>query len=336
MYRANADYHHKPYRKQVSGSDIFYVCTKWYIVLFTVLHISVWFTEQSVFQFRSLYVSGAHSVSNEEIASVVKEPLKSKKYFFWNKNNAVIYPKKYVEDSLKKLNPRLMSATVTVSRKNIYVDIAEYEPAIRYCLSPLIRVDSNSLVIPLSFIESDPTQATGTTALIEDATVAIPVEGDEQLGLKEIPVPENIEGKSHDCYWADADGYIFSEAPSYLGLPIMTITEKDPSKSLLLLNEKSPIGKNIFDGESLSNLKIVMALLGDSGLSVRQILSLENNDITIDIGYPFMISLNLRKSPNDSIDHLLLALKELNVSTTSSETKVKFIDVRFSNKVFYR
>ncbi len=336
MYRANADYQHKPYKKYVSGSDMFYACTKIYIVLFTALYISTVILNNPFFQINRITIRGAHSVSEEEVKLVLNQPLKTKKLFFWSMGNEILYPSRGIETKLLGLNPKLLSANVSVTRKNIYVDLVEYEPSIRYCLSPLKRVDANNVVLSNDFIQNATSSATSSQIEIPPAIVAVPAVEETQLGLKEIPVPEVIEGNSHDCYWADKNGHIFAPAPSYLGLPILTVTEKDPEKSATLLSDNSPIGKNIFAEDSLFNLNTIINLLKDSGLQVRQVLALTNDDITLDVGYPFMVTMNLKKKPSDSVDHLLLALKELEVTATTTDVKVKFLDVRFSNKVFYR
>lgn len=334
MYRANSDYHHKPYKNQINGSDVFYICAKTYIIIVTIAYFSIWFTRQPFFQLTDIHIEGAHSIPSEEVREIASSELKVKKLYFWKVDNAILYPSKSIENELKKKYPRLISANVSLTRKNIYINISEYEPNMRYCLSLLDRENSSQLVLPQN-LEMGSFTSTSTLDILSGESI-LEVDTKNELGLKEIPVKENIEGDSSDCYWADNKGYVFGTAPSYIGSPLLTIVEKIPEKSSTLSNDNSPIGKTILNEISLKNLKEIILLLKDSGLDVKQVSTISNNDVTIDIGYQFIIIMNLDKNPEESVDHLLLVLKELGVSSPYAETKVKYIDVRFKNKVFYR
>lgn len=334
MYRAHAEYHHRPYKKDISSSDIFFTFAKLYVVLFTLFHISVWFTERPFFQFKEITLSGTHAVPTSDVEQIIREPLEYRLYYAWKRNNAAFYPRARVEQRIKELDRRLASVHVSVNRSNIEVAISEFVPKIRYCLSPLNRENGNTLELP-TLLAPGATSSTTTKSDIQD-TVAVPREGDSELGLKELPVPEHIDAHSHDCFWADGRGYIFAVAPYYSGFPLLTIIEKDPVESSEVIKTEDPIGSQVIDNASFDNLMGVVDALRVSGITVRQITLLANDDINLDIGFPWTVSMSLKRDANDSVDHLLLALKELGEGATGENTKLKHIDVRFGNKVFYK
>jgi hypothetical protein len=334
MYRAHAEYHHRPYKKDISSSDIFFTCAKLYVVLFTVFHISVWLTERPVFQFKNITLTGTHAVLSSDVEQIVREPLEYRLYYAWKRNNAAFYPRARIEQRIKDLDRRLASVNVSVDRSQIAVAIKEYTPKIRYCLSPLSREKGNVLELPSALV---PDATTSTSSLPEvEIAVLVPPPGGAEVGLKELPVSELIDAHSHDCFWADEAGYIFAVAPHYSGFPLLTIVEKDPAGSSVLMQEDAPMGTKIVGDESFGTLMRIVESLKVSGVVVRQITLLANDDINLDVGFPWTVSMSLKRDANDSVDHLLLALKELGESATGEGTKLKHIDVRFGNKVFYK
>lgn len=337
MYRAHADYHHRPYKNQNSGSDIFFMCAKWYIVIFTIAHISAWLTNQRFLQFDNINIYGVHSVDVREIDNIARNPFDKNLLYFWRVNNRMLYPTTRIEGELKKYNSRFEKVDLVLNRKNINIYVKEYEPKIRYCLTSLSRIDANILEINSATSSNSidiSSEVVATTT--NDGFVIVPKKGEEELGLKEVPLHEDVNINSHDCYWADDNSYVFAKSPQYSGLPIFTVIESDPVKSKTLEQGTSPIGQTIFDKNKYENIKSIVNSLNDVGLSVKQAETLTNDDIALDVGFPWVVLMNTRRSPEDSVDNLLLALKELKISTDSPETRFKQIDVRFGNKVFYK
>ncbi len=81
---------------------------------------------------------------------------------------------------------------------------------------------------------------------------------------------------------------------------------------------------------------VIINLLNEAGLYVRQVESLSNDDITLNAGFHWLVTLNLKRDPGETVDNLLLALKELKITSTSTESRINNIDLRFGNKVFYK
>lgn len=338
MYRAHADYHHRPYKKPSSGSDIFFTCAKWYIVLFTAAHISAWLTNQRFFQFDYINIYGVHSVDVKEIDSIARKQFDNNFLYFWRTNNRTLYPTSKIQKEIGQYSSRFEKVELVLNRKNVNIYVKEYEPKIRYCLTALNRADANSLEInnPSKPIENDSTTSEQLATTTNDGFVIIPKKGEEELGLKEVPLTDGVEVNSHDCYWADDNSYVFARSPQYSGLPIFTVIENDPLKSKTLEQDNTPIGKVIFDKAKYENIKAIVSGLNAAGLHVTQAENLTNDDIALDVGFPWVVLMNTTRNQEDSVDNLLLALKELKISSTTPESRIKQIDVRFGNKVFYK
>lgn len=347
MYRPRTEYRHRPYKANSrSGADIFFACAKVYVILFTLFSVTKWLSEQPALQFKNIVISGNHAVTVSDIEHIVRTPMEGRLLWIWKKNNALLYPTRTVRAAIAAADQRIASVAVVSNRREVVVRLNEYQPAFRYCLPRLSRVDAGVLTTPTAAFAEDAefasTSATGTPAITPApehplASSSLQYTPGEVLnvGLQELPSPEPVAIDTHDCYWADDRGYIYARAPQYSGSPLLTVTESDTSRNETL-GGNIPIGNYIFSNDEFAHLMQAVNGLHDAGFNLRRIVRMQSSDIILDVGYPWNLALNIKDDPKNALQHFFLSLKELGDAATGEKSQLKVIDVRFGNKVFYR
>lgn len=351
MYRPHTEYRHRPYKSSSrSSADVFFVCIKVYIIVFTLIGITRWLSSQPGFEFHRIVIRGNHAVAVADIEQVIREPMQGKLLWIWNKDNALLYPTRTVRSRIESIDQRIASVAVHTSRNQVVVNISEYHPAFRYCLSRLDRSNGNTLLVPTAGVASDLASgsipvstttpsplasSTPLTTMSPSSTLAFTAGEQLSSGLLELPSPDTIGIDTHDCYWADDRGYIYAKAPQYSGSPLLTITESDPSRNATLLGP-TPVGTFIFSDNDFAHLNQAIDLLHSSGFVLRRVVRMQSSDVVLDIGYPWNLVMNIKDDPKSALQHFFLGLKELGVVATGEKSQLRVIDVRFGNKVFYR
>ncbi len=339
MHRPGSDYRHKPYKKQISARDMFFSFAKIYIIIFTVLYFTSWFTNNKIFQFKEIKIEGVHASDFSAIDGIVRFPIDRKSLFFWKENNFVLYPENSVRKKIFDLDSRISDVKIVKTRTVLKVIVSEYEPRIRYCIISK-KDDSASSTKANETNESNSEQANiiENQGNQEGDSSSTAVANGVEIKMNKIPdidltrPDENL----YSCYWSDENGYIFAKTPSYSGIPIFTVVEKDLEKIKNIEEKGSAIGTHFFEKDRYHELMTIIDLLRSSGLHAMEIQNLENEDFIIDIGYPWVVVASFKQNPEQTVDNLLLALKELNITSESNQTKIRYIDLRFANKVFYR
>lgn len=357
MYRPHTEYRHRPYKANTrSGADVFYVCAKIYLVLFTGLFLTRWLSERPEFQFHRIVIRGDHAVSVQDVERLVRDPMQGRLFWFWKKDNALLYPVMQVRSRIKDMDPRIATVAVSAERNRLLVDLSEFHPTYRYCLPRLGRAEGGMLSVPTDALgtvasvgTTSTSQAVGTSSMATTTATntasfgalasssTLQFNGGEVLsnGLIELPSPDDVGLDTHDCYWADDRGYLFARAPQYSGSPLLTVTESDPSRNETL-GGKAPLGGFIFEKNAFDHLQLAIAQLTDAHYVPRRIVRMPNDDVVLDVGYPWNLAMNLKDDPKSALSHFFLSINELGETATGEKSQLKVIDVRFGNKVFYK
>lgn len=137
---------------------------------------------------------------------------------------------------------------------------------------------------------------------------------------------KEVKDMADDCYFLDADGFIFAKAPNFYGKVFFKYYD--------VLGDGDPVGKTYMDG---AHLKVVQNFARDVselglvpfGLKVR---SLGEYDFVLEKGGRIMFS------DKDSFDQTLANLETLIGSQPAlkDQSNIEFIDLRFGNKLFYK
>lgn len=142
------------------------------------------------------------------------------------------------------------------------------------------------------------------------------------------PVEEGIEV---DCYFADADGYIFARAPKYSGHVFLVYQVS------LGEGDLAPIGKFLLPKEEFSRVREFLEILKNMGLKPHLVTALGSGDYQVTLEGSWSIIWSSTKESKESAANLELVLRSINEDHAETDTKkLEQIDLRFGNKVFYK
>ena len=142
----------------------------------------------------------------------------------------------------------------------------------------------------------------------------------------------NIDHQPRDCYFADEEGYVYADAPEYVGYPFVAIIA---STSEQAVTHASPIGTHALSEEEYSHIRGFIDDISRAGLVTHSVTLLPDQDVRIQVGMPWSLLWTTTENPEASIRNLSVVLTNIAHSDTKVSS-VKEIDLRFGNKVFYR
>ncbi len=135
-----------------------------------------------------------------------------------------------------------------------------------------------------------------------------------------------------DCFFADEEGYVYANAPEYIGYPFVAIVA---SSSEQAVTQASPVGTHVLTNDSYNRIRLYIDNLSRVGLTTHSVTLLGGGDIRVEVGMPWVLLLATDKDPDRAIANLGVVLLNLENSRESAKN-VSEIDLRFGNKIFYR
>lgn len=141
-----------------------------------------------------------------------------------------------------------------------------------------------------------------------------------------------IDRQPKDCYFADEEGYVYANAPEYIGYPFVAIVA---SSSEQAVTHQSPVGTNVLTEESYARIRTYIDDLSQVGLTTHSVTLLGQNDIRAEVGMPWAILFATDKDPQRAIRNLGVVLANLE-KTPGKGKDIREIDLRFGNKIFYK
>ncbi len=135
-----------------------------------------------------------------------------------------------------------------------------------------------------------------------------------------------------DCFFADEEGYVYAEAPEYVGYPFVAIIASTSEEAVM---HQSPIGTRVISEPDYEKITSFIDHLSVVGLTTHVVTLLGGNDILLEVGMPWEILFSYDKDADRAISNLGVVLKNLDKSPDKGKS-VRTIDLRFGNKIFYR
>jgi hypothetical protein len=132
------------------------------------------------------------------------------------------------------------------------------------------------------------------------------------------------------CYHADQEGYIFAPAPEFTGHPF-TIFRAHTNDV-----RQSPVGTFILDPETFAAINVFRTALRGEGVVVREVAEEEHGAFRLMTDASWDVLWQVNRDPHESVLHLMRALPEIETSFKEPTTTPRYIDLRFSHKIFYR
>lgn len=142
--------------------------------------------------------------------------------------------------------------------------------------------------------------------------------------------PTDVQPK--DCYFADEEGYVYAEAPEYVGYPFVSIIAATSEEAV---THPSPIGTKVISEADYALIQAFIDDLSKVGLTTHSVTLLGGNDVRVEVGMPWAILFTTNKDAGKAITNLGVVLENLDKSPDKGKS-VREIDLRFGNKIFYK
>jgi hypothetical protein len=142
----------------------------------------------------------------------------------------------------------------------------------------------------------------------------------------------SIDRQPKDCYFADEKGYVYSEAPEYLGYPFVAIIASTSEEAV---THATPVGTHALSEEEYARIRSFIDDLSRAGLSTHSVTLMPDHDVEIEVGMPWKLLWTTTRDPEASFRNLGVVLDSLAASPSKGKD-VTQIDLRFGNKIFYR
>ncbi len=127
------------------------------------------------------------------------------------------------------------------------------------------------------------------------------------------------------CAFADNEGYLFASAPQYSGSPFLVFVTTATSGN----------NPSVLPNEEFNKVNIFLQKLSDLNLFGRLVRQSGPHDFTIETDKPWEIRWSSERDPEEDARNLMLVLQNLS-SDHMNIDRLRAIDLRFGNKVFYR
>lgn len=303
----------KSERARMQQIDAFFLrVARFVLIAYAFFVFFVWLSERALWRITDIEVEGAHAVSRDEIVSMAWSGAHERHLFLIRRDNRLLYPEHDLLSDLHARYPRIERVTAEFpSAHRLVIRVVEYTPAYLYC-----RVDDEWLD-EVSTLE--PTVVPETTASTTDQSV------DPIPALPREPIPS-------DCYFADRHGYVFAQAPQYIGRPFLTILS---ATSTTLTALSSPIGSMLFASGAQSKIERFVFELDGLAIHTHTVVLRSDGDVEFKTNLPWTILWSITADPAESTRNLGVVLSSINAGG-QAEDELHRIDLRFGNKVFYQ
>ena len=309
------------------------------IAIFIVTFISWVLFSSSIFKIKNISINIENKKYSESINKIIATQ-KEQNRLFWKQDNIFLFSKNYLIDSINKVsNGFFYNIIVTKKFPNrIDVKLKERSPKIVFITDQYkfyfdedakmilkSKINVPSVVIPK--IEKEVTPKKEVTVVVdtknneEDILKELmnnQLEKDSGIKAVDLRIPDNNENLKDSLSFLNKEdvfkGYNFPEV--YLGQKI-ELKDYDINKDVILfisnLNTKLP-------NKSIKIKKLYLETINDLKLTV-----------TTEVGYD--IYFNTGKDIDQQIEYLGIVIKD---KIKDDIKKIKYIDLRFDSKIFYK
>ncbi len=315
------------------------------IGLFLTLAVScivgfIYISKMPKFQLKEISVLGVVKLDDTQIKQFVSDDISKNKNLFGiiPASSTIFISETKLEKALVGQYPRIESVEVRNSLSGkLEVEIVERLGMAMWCTTETIKSDSSTTVSASSTLSIE--GATSTDEVIE-------VKEDEESSA----TPTETNSEFAGCYEFDKNGYVFDKIILDRGMAFSGDTSSDSASVTgeepdLMLNkganqsaefrgiiEGNPIGQRFLDEEKFNSLLKIVQFINTIDLK-DEYVSCETSDLcTIKIAHNGVIHIDISHDIDDLIDRL----KAVFASKALHGVQFKYVDARYSNKVFYK
>jgi hypothetical protein len=215
-------------------------------------------------------------------------------------NNSILVPKNDILADIYALDSRIQHLSLSVRGPRLILHSTLFEPSFVYV-------------------------ATVNTQVCLNTELNVPVLSDTE-NPPACSHAQNIQGVG-ETFWLTKEGYVYDEAPKFIGAPLPIFTT--PSSDDVRVGSRIP-------SDIMAYAQQIQEISNTYGLFLHAFRLEQEGDIVVNFGYHWDVFATKRKTAQENIEQLVLALRELGPLAFEQGGALTRIDVRFGNKVFYK
>lgn len=327
------------------------------IGLFLLLIISIivgfiYVCKMPKFQLKEISVLGVVKLDDSEIKQFISDDIGKNKNLFGliQSSSTIFISETKLQKALVGQYPRIESVEVRNSLSGkLEIEIVERLGMAKWCTS-----QEGVERAPVSKIsKSDDKSATSTEEIqdelnnIATSTEVVEESTDNQSASASASNSNTASETNPEfigCYEFDKNGYVFDRIILDKGMNFSAETELEDGAEVVLnkdatqatefrgIIEGNPIGQRFLDEEKFNSLLKIVQFLNSIDLK-DEYVSCETTDLcTIKIAHNGVIHIDI----SNDIDSLTKRLKAVFESKALNGVQFKYVDARYSNKVFYK
>lgn len=251
---------------------------------------------------QTIEVKGNQVVPSQHISTKVEEMLKNSEGVLLSRRNILLYSSGKIEKDLMSMYPRFSQVVVHAkSPTKIEVAVSERKPTSLWCKDPFDQIQE-----PVS-----------NSTVVQESSSTV-----------------------GQCYFIDAQGFIFSLAPNFQGNSYLKFYGGDVGAQ--------PIGSALMSSSTYNQLVNLADTLEKKNLSIDYITVKNSETFHVKLQENGEVYFSTVRSLEESLNNFLAALtSEVFVAKQGGATssvemaasklkKFEYVDVRFGNKVFFK
>ena len=141
---------------------------------------------------------------------------------------------------------------------------------------------------------------------------------------------DNMNTEQSGCYFVDRDGYIYNEAPDFSGS--MFIKNYGLIQSFNNATSSDPVDQYFLSVNIYQKIYSLINLLAEKNLRVEAVV-FDGSDYKFNLNNGIYIIFNNKIDFAQTFGNLFSAMETNNLDLNSDEEKIKYIDLRFENKI---
>ncbi len=253
----------------------------------------------------NISIDGNSTIKASKIKNFATNELAGAYMAIFPKKSIFIFPEEEIEKNIKENIKRVKS--VDISRNgfsSIKIILSERKPYALWCGQD----------------EENKINEEGKNKKVE--------EGEKKEKAREVEGEK--KEKENECFFIDKRGIIFSKAPFFtedVYIRYYTNTLDD--------NLKNRLGKTIFEDGTFEKVKKFLSLLKQTDLEIKKVFEHKEGDFSILLESQCSVLFSSKQDIDEAFLNLKSALDSQPLLSTDIKD-IEYIDVRFSEKVFYK
>lgn len=295
-------------------------------VFLAVLGFSAGIFDLDAVGIENIEVEGNSVLSSRDIKNFVSSQIAGSYFSLYPKKSTFIYPDDSIKSNTLKNFKRIKSVDLKrIGFEGLSVNVKEREPYALWCR----RYQS----------EKDRGENSRRNRKEADDREKRDAEQEKDDSKKKDKEEEKEEGdkdlsSKEECYFIDNSGFIFAEAPHFTERVYFRYYTNKPLSAGNV--SSSFVGKNALDKEDFERVERFLDTLSNLQMEPVEFSHIGGSDYGVVLNSDVMLKITLDKDLVEMINHLRSALQSQVFDGEKTFENLKYLDLRFDNKIFYK